>query len=129
MAPNLINLLIMVYVLIFFLVVILFVVTTFFLSSFYIKKKTKDMDIEAIKAFFKKNNKRRKMISSLFIVYVLVDILLTLLAAFNLISGFEDFYQMSTLYYVYGLVFIIPIVFFFVFNHYRLEKLVFGDIL
>lgn len=87
------------------------------------------MNLEAKKALYIKNKKRRALIGYLFVSYVIVDLLVTLIAKFNIISGFRAYYDISTLYYVYGLVFIIPIVFFFVFNHYRLEKLLFGDIL
>ena len=105
------------------------VVISFFLSSFYVKKKTKDMDVEAKGALYIKNKKARKLFSYFILAYILLHMLITLLMNFNIISGFRTYSDISHLCYLYGLVLIVPIGFFYSFNHYKLEKIVFGRIL
>lgn len=76
------------------------------------------MNLEAKKALYIKNKKRRALIGYLFVSYVIVDLLVTLIVKFNIISGFSAYYEISTLYYVYGLGIFSPIAFFYVFNQF-----------
>lgn len=109
--------------------VVVLSVISFFLSSFYVKKKTKDMDLEAKGALYIKNKKTRKLFSYFILAYILLNMLITLLMNFNIISGFRAYYDISSLCYGYGLVLLFPVGFFYFFNHYRLERIVFGRIL
>lgn len=109
--------------------VVILSVAAFFLSSFYVKKKTKDMDLEAKKTLYIKNKKTRKLFSYFFLAYILLNMLITLLMKFNVISGFRTYSDIYNLYYIYGIGLILPIGLFYSFNHYKLEKLVFGRIL
>lgn len=107
--------------------VVILLVISFFLSSFYVKKK--DMDLEAKGALYIKNKKTRKLFSYFILAYILLNMLITLLMNFNIISGFRAYYDISSLCYGYGLVLLFPVGFFYFFNHYRLERIVFGRIL
>ena len=109
--------------------VVILSVTAFFLSSFYVKRKTKDMDVEAKRVLYLKSKKTRKLFSYFILAYILLHMLITLLMNFNIISGFRTYSDIYHLYYLYGLVLLAPIGFFYFFNHYKLEKLVFGRIL
>lgn len=105
------------------------IVLAFFLSSFYIKKKTKDMDIEAKKTLYNKNKKTRKLLGYVLIAYIFLYLIVILLFKYNVISRTSNFYDNSRIYYGYGLVLFILIGLFYTFNHYKLEKLSFGKIL
>lgn len=105
--------------------VVILSVISFFLSSFYVKKKTKNMDIEEKKVLYIKNKKRRTLIGYLFIAYMLFNMLISLL----LHGELSENYEIYNICYLYSLVLITPIGFFYLFNHYKLEKLVFGKIL
>ena len=105
------------------------IVLAFFLSSFYIKKKTKDMDIEAKKTLYNKNKKTRKLFGYVVISYIFLNLIVILLFKYNVISRTSNFYDNSSIYYVYGLVLLGLIGSFYTFNHYKLEKLSFGKIL
>lgn len=109
--------------------VVILSVAAFFLSSFYVKKKTKDMDMEAKTALYIKNKKTRKLFSYFFLAYMLVNMLISLLMVFNVISGFRAFYDISILCYGYGLGLLFPIGLFYSIIHYKLERIVFGRIL
>lgn len=109
--------------------VVILSVAAFFLSSFYVKKKTKDMDLEAKGALYIKNKKTRKLFSYFILAYILLNMLITLLMNFNIISGFRTYSDISNLCYLYGLVLLFPIGLFYSFNHYKLERIVFGRIL
>ena len=109
--------------------VVVLSVISFFLSSFYVKKKTKDMDLEAKGALYIKNKKTRNLIGYLFLAYMFINMIIVLLMVFNVISGFRAYYDISSLCYGYGLGLLFPIGLFYFFNHYRLERIVFGRIL
>jgi len=109
--------------------VVVLSVISFFLSSFYVKKKTKDMDLEAKGALYIKNKKTRNLIGYLFLAYMFINMIIVLLMVFNVISGFRAYYDISSLCYGYGLCLLFPIGLFYFFNHYRLERIVFGRIL
>ena len=114
---------------IFLIAVAVLSVAAFFLSSFYVKKKTKDMDLEAKKTLYIKNKKTRKLFSYFILAYIFLNLLFTLLMKFNIISGFRTYSDIYYLCYVYGLGLLLPLGLFYSFNHYKLEKLVFGRIL
>jgi hypothetical protein len=109
--------------------VVILSVIAFFLSSFYVKKKTKDMDLETKAALYIKNKKTRKLLGYLALAYIFLNLLITLLMKYNVISGFRTYSDISSLCYTYGLVLIAPIGFFYSFTHYKLERIVFGRIL
>lgn len=109
--------------------VVILSVISFFLSSFYVKKKTKDMDLESKRILYVKNKKASKLFSYFFIAYMLVNMIISLLMQFNVISGFRAYYDISSLCYCYGLGLIFPIGLFYSITHYKLERIVFGRIL
>jgi len=114
---------------IFLIAVAVLSVISFFLSSFYVKRKTKDMDLEAKRVLYIKNKKTRKLFSYFFLAYMFINMIIVLLMEFNVINGFSAYYHISSLCYLYGLVLLAPIGFFYFFSHYKLERIVFGRIL
>lgn len=110
---------------IFLIAVVILSVIAFFLSSFYVKKKTKDMDLEEKKALYIKSKKTRKLFGYFILAYMIINMLISLL----LHDGLGDSYQIYNMYYTYSLGLIFPIGFFYLFNYYRLERIVFGRIL
>lgn len=114
---------------IFLIAVVILSVISFFLSSFYVKRKTKDMDLEEKKALYIKNKKTRKLFSYFFLAYIFLNLIIVLIMKFNVFSGFRAYSDISSLCYTYGLVLIAPIGFFYSFTHYKLERIVFGRIL
>ena len=111
------------------IVVVILSVIAFFLSSFYVKKKTKFLDLEAKRILYLKNKKTRKLFSYFFLAYIFLNLIISLLSYFNVINDLSDNYQVYNICYTYILALIAPIGFFYFFNHYKLEKLVFGRIL
>lgn len=114
---------------IFLIAVVILSVISFFLSSFYVKRKTKDMDLEAKRVLYLKNKKTSKLFSYFFLAYVFLNLIIVLLMKFNVISGSRTYSDIYNLYYIYGIGLIVPIGLFYSFNHYKLERIVFGRIL
>ena len=114
---------------IFLIAVVILSVISFFLSSFYVKKKTKDMDLEAKRVLYLKNKKTSKLFSYFFLAYVFLNLIISLLSYFNVINDLSDNYQVYNICYTYILVLLAPVGFFYFFNHYKLERIVFGRIL
>ena len=109
--------------------VVVLSVIAFFLSSFYVKKKTKDMDLETKAALYIKNKKTRKLLGYFILAYILLNLLITLIMKYNVISVFRTYSDITSLCYTFGLCLFLLIGLFYLFNHYRLERIVFGRIL